>query len=74
VNLVQTFSWIFVVIAIIGGIFNARKNIVGFYIWLFSNTGLAILNFVAGMPAQGILFIVFTITTIYGIHEWRKRK
>jgi hypothetical protein len=32
------------------------------------------LNFVAGMPAQGVLFIIFTLTTSYGIYEWRKRK
>jgi hypothetical protein len=70
----QLAFWALVTIALIGGIFNARKSIVGFYIWLFTNMGLMVLNFMSGIPAQGILFIAYTCITGYGIYKWRRPK
>ena len=70
--MIQILSWVFAVIAIVGAVLNARQSIKGFYLWLVSNTGFIVINFLIGMPAQATLFIVYNIITVYGIYQWRK--
>ncbi len=65
-------SWVWVGIAIAGAVLNARQRVEGFYLWVVSNTGLTIHNFLIGQDAQAILFIVYTFITSYGIWKWRR--
>ena len=72
--MIQIVSWILTIVSVAGAILNARKSIIGFYIWIVSNIAWSILDFSVGLPAQGYLFIVYTIITSYGIYQWRKKK
>ena len=67
-------NWVIVIIAILGAIFNARANIFGYYLWICSNIGLAILNLLAKNYPQMVLFIVYSVIVIYGIYSWKKKK
>jgi len=67
-------SWVWVSIAIIGAVFNARQNIIGFYLWIVSNVGLTVHNFMIGQNSQAVLFVVYTGITSYGIWKWQKLK
>ena len=67
-------SYLFTVIAIIGGIFNARGSIYGFYLWLLSNGYFVLDGLIYKRYYQVILFGVYSITTIYGIKKWKGRK
>ena len=64
--------WIWTGIAITGAILNARQSILGFYLWVVSNTGLVIHNILIAEISQAILFGVYTGISSYGIWKWRK--
>lgn len=66
-------SWLFATVSFVGAIFNARGNIWGFYIWIPANIAWVIYDFCIGEPAQAVLFIAYTIITIYGIYQWKRR-
>jgi len=72
--MIQIISWMLTIVSVAGAILNARKSIIGFYIWIISNVGWSILDFSVGLPAQGCLFTVYTIITGYGIYQWRKKE
>jgi nicotinamide riboside transporter PnuC len=71
-NLFNLLTGILTLFAIIGVILNIKKKILCFYIWFITNTSWAIVDFYKGIPAQGILFSVYTLLTVYGIYEWKK--
>ena len=60
-------------LALIGVVLNIKKRIECFYIWLFTNASWAIIDFYKDVPAQGVLFTIYTVLALYGILEWRKR-
>jgi nicotinamide riboside transporter PnuC len=66
-------DWIITLISLIGAIFNAKGSIWGFYIWIPANIGWVIYDFSIGQPAQAVLFIAYTIITVYGTWTWRKK-
>jgi len=60
------------ILSIIGYIYVARKNILGFFIWLPANF-IWILHFylIKDFYATG-LFTFYFFTSIYGIYKWGK--
>ncbi len=64
---------ILTVLALIGVVLNIKKNIACFYIWFITNSMWAIVDFYKGIPAQGVLFTIYTGLAVYGIYEWRKK-
>ena len=68
------FTTILTILAIVGVVLNIKKKVACFYIWTFTNASWAFVDFYKGIPAQGILFSVYTVLAIYGIYEWRKKK
>jgi len=60
------------ILAIIGVVLNIKKNIWCFYIWAVTNASWAIVDFYKGIPAQGILFTIYTCLAIYGIFAWKR--
>jgi len=71
-TLFNTFTVIVTILALIGVILNIKKNKLCFYIWFFTNASWAVVDFYKGIPAQGILFIIYTGLAVWGIYEWDK--
>lgn len=64
--------YLLTILSIIGVILNIKKKKVCFVIWTFTNFSWSIIDFKAGLPSQGILFLVYCGLAIWGIIEWRK--
>jgi nicotinamide riboside transporter PnuC len=58
------------IFGIIGAIFNIQKSAVGYMIWLPSN--LIMIYVSRKRYAIAALFIIYTLTSIWGIIEWLK--
>lgn len=67
------FTGLLTLLALAGVVLNIKKNIICFYIWLFTNSMWAVVDFIKGIPAQGVLFTIYTGLAVYGIYEWRKK-
>jgi hypothetical protein len=67
-------SWIFSAITIIGSIYNAYGKVAGFYLWILANICWIIYDIKFKLYSQIPMFIIFTITSIIGIKECRKKK
>jgi len=76
--LVSLLGPIALILSIVGAILNARKLIIGFYIWTLSNVFWIALNihlYIQGNPevvSQIIMFVIYTILNFYGIYKWKK--
>ena len=68
----ETLTWVLTASCILGAVLNAKKNIIGFYIWLPTNLAWAVVALYKDLPAQALLFVVYTIIAIIGIINWRK--
>ena len=60
--------------ALAGVILNIKKKKACFYIWLFTNASWAVVDFWKGIPAQGILFSIYTALAVWGIFEWKEKE
>ncbi|MCA3000373.1 MAG: nicotinamide mononucleotide transporter [Rhodocyclaceae bacterium] len=59
----------------VGAILNARMNILGFVLWLFSNILLLVIALQHGLYPAALLQLFYAVTCLYGIVTWmRKRK
>lgn len=67
-------TWLLTVLSLLGVILNIKKKRICFVIWAFTNLVWAIVDFMEGIPAQGILFIGYFLLSLWGIYEWRKGK
>jgi membrane protein implicated in regulation of membrane protease activity len=67
----EIFTYVLTVLALVGVVLNIKKNKACFYIWSFTNSAWAIVDFNKGIPAQGILFSIYAVLAIYGLWEWR---
>ena len=68
------FTWLLTVLSVIGVVLNARKDIRGFYFWIFGNLGWVVVNLHKGIYAQVALFAFYFLMCIYGIYTWRKKE
>jgi nicotinamide riboside transporter PnuC len=68
-----TITIILTILALLGVVLNIKKNIWCFYIWLVTNASWAVIDFYKGIPAQGVLFSIYTLLAVYGIYEWKKK-
>ena len=66
--------WALTAISIIGVILNIKKKRLGFVFWIFANGAWAVVNFKAGIPEQGFLFVVYLALAIYGYFAWADEK
>lgn len=67
-------TWILTAGAITGVVLNIKKKRICFYIWAVTNASWAIVDFIMGIPAQGVLFTVYFGLAIWGIIAWRAPK
>lgn len=68
-------AWIAAGLSLTGVVFNAKKSIWCWPIWILSNVcWLYYTTFVNRQLPQMILWSVFLAANIYGFFEWRKNK
>ena len=66
-------TWLLTGLSLIGVVLNIHKRQECFYIWAVTNTCWMLIDFKKGIPAQGVLFMVYVILAIYGIIMWKKK-
>ncbi len=67
-------TWVLAIIAIIGVTLNIQKKPSGFIFYTISNIGWVVVNLQYEIYAQAILFMVFTVLSIYGWISWTFKK
>lgn len=72
--LFNTFTGLLTILALIGVILNIKKHRACFYIWMFTNTSWAVVDFYKGIPMQGILFTIYTGLAVWGVFAWKEEK
>jgi len=60
--------------SIIGGLFVAKQKEVGFWIWIGTNAGWIYVGLRHHMPWQAIMFVFYTLTSVYSIYKWRSMR
>jgi uncharacterized membrane protein YidH (DUF202 family) len=73
-NELTIFAWLMVAAALVGTVFNIRQDRRGFYIWSVTNAGLAGVNVITGQWAQALLFGVYFVLALVGVHQWQKQE
>ncbi|MCK5613164.1 nicotinamide mononucleotide transporter [Candidatus Pacearchaeota archaeon] len=68
----EALTWVMAASCVIGAILNAKKSIIGFYIWLPTNIMWVLFSLRLAQYAQASLFAVYTVIAIIGIKNWRK--
>lgn len=64
--------WIITIISILGSIFNAKKSILCFYIWILSNILWFTCDIYFKFYSRAVLDTLQTALCIYGIIYWKK--
>lgn len=65
------FTWILVVLSLIGVVLNIEKKRAGFVFWMFSNAGWAFVDFYHNIPAQGCLMLLYFSLAVWGYFKWK---
>ncbi len=65
-------TWFLTAISLAGTIFNVRKNILCFYVWLFGDVLWCAFDFKSEMYGRCFLDFVQVILAICGIFSWKK--
>ena len=63
-------EWIVAIIALAGAFLNARMNIMGFVIWIFTNSYWIYHNIKIKEYPQAVLFTAFLVMAVYGLIHW----
>jgi nicotinamide riboside transporter PnuC len=58
----------------VGAILNARMNILGFVLWLFSNILLLAIALQHGLYPVALLQLFYAVTCVYGIVTWKRKR
>ena len=65
-------TWILTMISLTGTVFNIRKKIICFYIWLIGDICWFMLDYTSGVHGRAVLDLIQVILAFFGIIEWRK--
>jgi ABC-type amino acid transport system permease subunit len=66
-------TWAITIASLIGVVANIYHKRWCFHIWFFTNSAWAIIDFYRGIPAQGVLFTIYTALAIWGIFKWKEK-
>jgi nicotinamide riboside transporter PnuC len=64
-------TWWLTALSLIGVVLNIKKQRLCFAIWTFTNAAWAVVDFFAGLPAQGTLFSIYCVLAIWGFFSWK---
>jgi len=70
---VHNMMWMFTILSIIGVVLNIYKLRSCFIFWSITNVGWLIYDFWIGAIAQGVLFSVYLILSIWGLVKWGRK-
>ena len=70
----EQLSWIFVSLSLIGNYYVIKKNVIGQWIWAFSNLGWIVFDLSIQAYSQAFLFTVYFVLCIWGIISWSHSK
>jgi nicotinamide riboside transporter PnuC len=62
--------WALTAISLVGVILNVQRKRSCFAFWIVSNAGWAIIDFNAGLPEQGVLFVIYFGLAVWGYVRW----
>ncbi len=65
-------SWIIAICSLIGVVLNIKKHRSSFAIWFFTNIYWSFVGFNNRLPAQGVLFLIYSILAVVGWISWGK--
>ena len=66
---VSDLTWILVVLSVLGNIFVIYdRRITGYIVWLIANSGWIAYNIYIGEYSQMVLFLVYSVLSVLGIH------
>lgn len=65
-------QWLAFLISIIGAYINIIKNKWGFIIWIVGNSIWIYLDLVNHLPAQALVFLIYSLLNVYGFYKWKK--
>lgn len=68
----ELFSWLMVVMSLVGNVFVIKKNVIGQWIWAFSNVGWIAYDVSIGAYSQAFLFFTYLLLCIWGIYSWSR--
>jgi len=66
-------TWCLTALSLCGVLLNIRRDRRCFACWLVSNSSWAIVDFAAGIPAQGALMAVYAGLSVWGWMAWGRR-
>lgn len=69
---IENLSWILVALSLTGNYFVIKKNVLGQWLWAFSNIGWIIYDISIGAYSQAFLFAVYFSLCVWGIILWTK--
>lgn len=62
------------ILSLIGVVLNTHEDRRCFYIWIVTNSSWAAVDFYKGIPAQGVMFLLYLALSVYGLYKWRHKK
>lgn len=71
---IQDVTWILTAISLTGTVFNIRKKIICFYIWLIGDLLWCIFDLMSGTNGRATLDFIQIILSICGILSWKKEQ
>lgn len=69
---IENLSWILVALSLAGNAYVIKKNILGQWLWAFSNTGWVAYNLYIEAYSQAFLFAVYFGLCVWGIIAWSR--
>ena len=70
----NVFSWILAIFYICGSYFNAKKSVVGFYIWGLCAVFWMVIDINREIYGRAFLDFVHLCFALWGIHNWKFKK
>ena len=66
-------TWLLTILSVIGVVLNAHQDRRCFYIWMVTNSSWAVVDFYKGIYAQGTMFILYLLLSIWGLYKWKHK-
>jgi len=63
-------TWALTGLSLLGVVLNIKKKRICFVVWIVTNLAWCVVDFRAGLPAQGCLFGVYCILAVWGWFKW----
>lgn len=68
-----TLTWLLTILSLIGVVLNTHQDRRCFYIWIVTNSSWAAVDFYKGIYAQGTMFVLYLLLSIWGLYKWQHK-